>query len=193
MLGFDPYTPNLPACSDFHPGCPDGKGVVTATFGHIQRNRDPRLGPSQPSPLTWPMAASPRINVTRTSCALRRTGPPPSWPGRAGDPTGRNPHFQAALIPQRADLRGPLGWDCTQALPWAETAGMGVALTVGLPGAPSSMTPCHGGASLWSWGDIGDMGYPGQALGSGCCCQATPSPSVGVVAPAGLGFQWPPL
>ena len=36
--GLTPAPPNLPICSDFDPGCPGGKGVVTATFGLIERN-----------------------------------------------------------------------------------------------------------------------------------------------------------
>ena len=96
---------NLPVCSDFYPGCPGGKGVVTATFGHIQRNRC-MLG-AQPALLAH-LAHGHQLQGTchqNTVCSVKNK---PSWAGQGRQvPERGGSHVQAALIPQRADLRGP--------------------------------------------------------------------------------------
>lgn len=70
---------NLPVCSDFYPGCPGGKGVVTATFGHIQRNR--RMLGAQPAlPAHLAHGHQPQGTCHQnTVCSVKNK---PSWAGQ---------------------------------------------------------------------------------------------------------------
>lgn len=142
---------------------------------HSEKRRHAE-GPARPpcSLGPWPPAPGYMSSEHHVFCKKRALL---GWTGPAGPPRGGDSHLQAALIPQRADLRGPRDRTASKPCLWQKQSSYGGSPDGELPGAPSS-----GSTSRWSWRDLEARGIPATRSARGPVVGNPPTTPVGAGA-----------